>query len=394
MLGKRKPADTSSGLAFFVSRVKNMASSQRLAAIDGLKGIAGVLIVAAHYLYTFAPFGKIGWGTGVTTENAAAVYMKYYPYSALLDFSPLPIFYTVIAFIPALKFFQDGDDEFLRKQALLRYFRLAPLTITCAVFSYALFALGLSHHIDVYELLNNNWIKASAYTDATSFSGAVWNGLFEVFVDSNKSGYCNVLWCMPFILTGSYFTYAVLLIFGRMKHRALIYAALYGLCFFAPPCTVFLAGVAAADIYAHQKTHDNPKTAAFCGFMLLLGVFFPTIRYPAGVPEYMVTAFIMLFLLGACLQSDAVRRALSARCLTQAGKRSFCLVLAHFPIMTSFSCWEFAALHNTGVSYGVNLTLTFVCAVPCIWAATEAFYRLVEIPTAKATAKIYAYFRA
>lgn len=370
-----------------------MASSQRLAAIDGLKGIAGVLIVAVHYLYTFAPFGKIGWGTGVLPENSAAVYMKYYPYSALLDFSPLPIFYAVIAFIPALKFFQDGDDAFLRKQALLRYFRLAPLTVCCAVFSYAFFALGLSHHIDVYELLNNNWIKASAYTDATSFGGAVWNGLFEVFVDSNKSGYCNVLWCMPFILAGSYFTYAVLLIFGHMKHRAVIYATLYGLCFFAPPCAVFLAGITAADVYAHQKTHDNPKTAAFCGFMFLLGVFVPTIWYTAAVPEYMITAFIMFFLLGACLQSDRARRLLSADFLTKTGKRSFCLVLTHFPIMTSFSCREFTALHNVGAPYGLNLALTFVCAVPCVLAASEIFYRFVEIPTSKATAKIYAYFQ-
>ncbi|MCI7004386.1 MAG: hypothetical protein MR890_03080 [Akkermansia muciniphila] len=54
--------------------------TKRIGSIDGLKGLAAVFILVFHYLLAFAPYGHIGFGSGVAKQNAEAVYMASFPY--------------------------------------------------------------------------------------------------------------------------------------------------------------------------------------------------------------------------------------------------------------------------------------------------------------------------
>ncbi|WP_133245162.1 hypothetical protein [Victivallis vadensis] len=108
--------------------------AKRIIYIDGLKGLCGIWVCLFHYLLAFASFGYIGWESGVADADKAAYYFRYFPYSILTNGSfPLYIFFALIGFIPALHFFQTGSADGIRRQAVMRYFRLMPPVLACAL---------------------------------------------------------------------------------------------------------------------------------------------------------------------------------------------------------------------------------------------------------------------
>lgn len=109
---------------------------KRLLYIDSLKAVCAFLICIFHFQLQFMNDGYIGWHC--QPEAAADPYSAYFavfPYSLTVNTSfALPLFFVIIGFLPALFFFRDSNENYLRKEARIRYFRLFPLVCTsCAM---------------------------------------------------------------------------------------------------------------------------------------------------------------------------------------------------------------------------------------------------------------------
>lgn len=175
-------------------------TSTHILYIDGLKGLCGIWICLFHYLLALAPFGYIGWESGIPQAGQADYYFRYFPYSILSNGSfPLYVFFGIIAFLPALRFFQSGNTESIKRQACIRYFRLMPPVLACTLLSYAVFAGGGFFSQELGALLDNTWNKAF-FTAPLSWAGALGNGLFDALWNGS-SDYCSVLWCMNVIFS-------------------------------------------------------------------------------------------------------------------------------------------------------------------------------------------------
>lgn len=364
-------------------------TTARVRYIDGLKGLCGIWVCLFHYLLAFAPFGFIGWESGIAQAEQADYYFRYFPYSILSNGSfPLYVFFGIIAFLPALRFFQTGNTESLKRQACIRYFRLMPPVLVCALLSYAVFASGGFFNQELGALLDNNWNKAF-YTAALSWEGALGNGLFGALWQGNGD-YCSVLWCMNIILFGSYLSYGVLIFFASLRRRFWVYVLLFLLSFASPVYTAFLGGIVAADLISHRA--PAPKRRRYGSLLVLVGLVvgnFPSVLLPLGLTEQTLFGVGAFLLFMGCASSTSLKKWLSHPWLVRAGELSFAMVLVHFIVMMSFSAWFFLFLHKGGLSYVPTLALTLLTAIPANAVVSILFKRFVERPTERFAHWVY-----
>lgn len=191
----------------------------------------------------------------------------------------------------------------------------------------------------------------------------------------------SVLWCMPQVFFGSQLTYAVLLMFGRLRHRWVIYAVLVGLSFYIPPYAVFLAGIAAADFSQHACPCEHNNIVAL---LLLLGIFCGF--YPHGcLPHTQIAIAAFIFLMGFA-RSGLMRVMPDNRCFRHLGAISFGILFVQFPVLLAFSAWIYLLLTGSGLSYPES------AALPVLLVRGALFYQGIEHPIAKLCNRVFSFF--
>lgn len=358
--------------------------SARIESIDGLKGLSAVWVLVFHYLLAFAPFGAIGFGFGLTTDaEKYNVYFDNFPFSVFTN-TPfvLYVFFALIAFIPALRFWQKGDGDFLAKQMVTRYFRLMPATLASALLGFAGYYCFRDIHLQFNEIVGNPWMKALYYPDL-SFCGAVCAGVYDSLFHGDST-YGSVLWCMQTVLVGSYLTYAVLLMFGKLRNRWLIYLPLLALTLLLPIVTAFLGGIVAADFSVNAAKEKKREWLAL--LLVLLGFVignFPRVLYAGWADKGTFLGIgVFVFLLGF-VRSSVMNKLFSCRFMKHLGTISFGIILVHFPVLLYFSTWMYMQLDAAGVGYACNVVLTTLAALPIVYALSLLFYYAVEVPGGK-----------
>lgn len=371
--------------------------------LDGLKGICGIWIILFHYLLAFAIFGYVGFECGIADADKYDYYFKYFPYSIISNSScALYLFFAMIAFFPALHYFQNNNREWVQRQAVVRYFRLMPPILAVVLLSYGIYVCNGFYNQELGALLNNTWDKFY-YTEDLSLAGAFANGLFGAIWQGNAD-YNVVLWCMQTIFFGSYMSYAIVLFFGNLRCRALMYAVVFGLClsstlsFWGPMYLIFLGGITAADILAGmvknaqgqvQGQVQGSEITAFS--LLILGLVLmhiPTVVYPWPLLESIFLAVGPVCILIACARSRCLQRLLCHPFLVACGKYSFSMVLVHFPVLFSFSAWFFVTVHPH-LDYSVTLALTLLTAIPINAIAVLLFQKCIDKPTSMLSKAVY-----
>ncbi len=135
----------------------------------------------------FGPFGFIGWQCGIPEAEQAAFFWSSFPISAFVNTDiTLQVFFALIAFIPAMSFFQNNDTEWIKKQAIIRYFRLLPYIIVAYLCSYIVYHQGWYYNKELSEVLNINWNVALLYGDF-SLATVLTSALFRDFVIAGGS---------------------------------------------------------------------------------------------------------------------------------------------------------------------------------------------------------------
>lgn len=168
--------------------------------------------------------GYLGWHCqpGAAADPYSA-YFAAFPYSLTVNNSfLLPLFFAIIGFLPALFFFRDSNENYLRKEARIRYFRLFPLICTSCVISFALIKCGFIDFHSYFLATGNEWIRARE-DFVYDFGSLVKAIFFESYIHGTQL--VSPLWCMGYIFLGSYLVYAFLLMFGRLQRRWPFYVA-------------------------------------------------------------------------------------------------------------------------------------------------------------------------
>src|SRR4051812_6230467 len=172
------------------------AGGGKLAELDGLRGVAAVIVVVWHFAYAFLP-ERIG----IVPPFDPGAGLVGNPMFALLDGpGAVMLFFVLSGYVLPLAYFRSGQTEVVLRAAAKRWFRLVGLTVAAAVGSYLLFRFGLYYYREAAAYTHSDWLGSFGGGDINgqmrpSLLGAVMEGAVFAFLRPSVS-YNPVLWTM------------------------------------------------------------------------------------------------------------------------------------------------------------------------------------------------------
>lgn len=147
-------------------------SSTKNLSLEGLRGLAALGVVAAHFLFSFFPYLSKRFIESVDIPQRYAL-EKYLDYGILGIFYngsfQVSIFFVLSGYVIIGKFIRTGEANILRIASLKRMPRLMmPVFISC-VFAYVLLACGAMCTSNAVAIGGAGWPMAQ-YQDKISFA--------------------------------------------------------------------------------------------------------------------------------------------------------------------------------------------------------------------------------
>jgi peptidoglycan/LPS O-acetylase OafA/YrhL len=376
--------------------------------LDGLRGLAALVVVVYHGIVAF----DYALETGLARYSVFAwdVSLSGAPFLIPMagDLS-VCVFFALSGYVLSHSFAKTR----LGAVALLvkRYVRFTPAILSAGLISYALLAGGLMKNHDLAIVSKSAWL-AGHMLQPPSLVQALQEGLYGALV-LGSSAYNGSLWTMRIELWGSAILIAVFSLTAlrtsrpeiRTRDRIFLLCML-GLLGCGSYLGLFAFGALMQLTQLHRKL--SPKGAAI---LLGIGIFWGTIPY-STLPWDIVRPFVERTLpivngtpfahssvsffnsLGAVLLLMGAnaflpfRRMLSAPPFGFLGQISFPLYLIHVPLLNSFVSATALVMHSYGFPYPLTMALSIVFLVAISIAAATALLFLSERPSIVLSNKI------
>jgi peptidoglycan/LPS O-acetylase OafA/YrhL len=370
-------------------------SKLKLAYLDGLRGLAAIIVVLNHFACAFLPVTVFG-------DMAVRHFrLEHYIYVTPLQLFiagnfAVCIFFALSGFVLSQGFFASGEDHVARSGATKRYFRLMPPILSAVLLSWAIYKLGLTSHLQAAQISGSSEWLARLWPHSVTLHGALRQGLYGALLGtSNPAIFDNVLWTMNMEFFGSFYVFGFLALFGNMRRRWIVYLVLLALSW-NTFYLAFLFGVILSDASVNRSELQLSRPVLSLALLtgLILGsvptisnthTFFSQVFIP-----WLPTAdlFVLPHVLGAGLvlmvvvYSRTLKRVLAVRPLRYIGKISFSMYLIHILVIGTLTCALLRAL-APHMSYLHALTLSLVLTVPVIWLVAHYFTRFIDTPAVK-----------
>jgi peptidoglycan/LPS O-acetylase OafA/YrhL len=372
------------------------APEQQMEYLNGLRGLAALVVVLHHFTVGFYPAIYNG------VEKKA--HILSYPIEVTISKTPLDvifsgnfavcIFFVLSGYVLTYKYFKIYDLEILTSGAVRRYFRLALPILFSLVLAYIFMKLNFFHNQEAALITKSDWWLATFWTFPPNFYLMLKEALWGVLLKKEYS-YNTILWTMNYEFIGSMLAFSLAAIIGNVRHKYWIYALIAFLFFFDQTnyyYSAFVLGVMLGDMYS--KNINVPILNNKISILLLLvsGLFLGSYPFEANVEgtfywimkldvlqnpgaEYHVLGafFIML----ALLNSKKLQAFFSKSPFIFLGKISFSLYLIHLIFICSFSSYIFV-FFKSFVKYNTAFALTFVLSLPLLMTASWVVYKLVD----------------
>jgi peptidoglycan/LPS O-acetylase OafA/YrhL len=362
-------------------------TSERLLALEGVRGLAALAVVLHHLGIAFWPW----------------LYLKSSTVSTVLAFTPLRflhdgpfavrIFFVLSGVALSFAYFRRPSQDLLAEAAIRRYFRLTPPILASVLIVYFFLITGVicpTAYAGVAERIGVEGLLYHAYKFQPRLSDAWWEGVWNVYIEPSR--YSSVLWTMTVEFIGSFVVFGFLGLWGRARRRWLLYLVLGFLLYRQSSLNFdFLLGVALCDGFtAAQRRGLSLRIGTLIGTVLLVaGVVLGTAQpgWMNAVPSWMGNHSSKLKPLGAALVLSAAllcpfwRRQFERPSLQWLGRVSFSLYLIHWPLLFAVGGWSLVGLHEVaGWSYWPAVAVLAGLVLVADLLGAWAFYHWVDRP--------------
>jgi len=369
----------------------------RFMELEGLRGVAAVMVALYHFLITFYAFAFFGDGTSMATvpNNHFESVIHGNPIMAFVSGSfAVSIFFVLSGFVLSIGYFQTGRESIIKKLAAKRYIRLMLPALASILVCYLLIKLGLSNTYVASTITHSGWLSVQ-WTFTPQIEDAFINGIWGIFA-TGQSAYNNVLWTMMTEFIGSFLVFGFLLLFGQSRHRRILYPILI-LLTMSGWLLGFVLGMILADLVANRVLINKRRNIVFIAGLLLAAIFFGgypfsttqgTIYEFITVPNLVGTVnFVSLYtIVGATavvslvLMSTQITKIFARNPISGLGRYTFSLYLVHIPIIFTFSTYIFINLIKH-FGYTASVGMTFLLSIPVIVASVCIFERYIDSPS-------------
>lgn len=359
--------------------------SRRIEYLDGLRGVAALLVVFTHFLQLYTP--------GVFTPDASVDH----GYEKFIAGTPLnllfhgkfwvAVFFVLSGFVLCQPGIKNNSGVLAISSAIKRYPRLAIPALGSTLFAWVVGIMTQARHYDALIPVSLSQ-RANPYADVGGFFGAIYQGAYGAFF-LGQYKLSPVLWTIGTELIGSILVVALVWMLPGVRRRmlgcAIIVVAFAGQNWMP----AFALGIIAAELVDRNTMERQAKIVAsgicFVGAIWLGS--FPYFGDDSGIwrflPPAPSNAGIFFATLGAFLLvvavslSEVAKSFLSSSAMRYLGGLSFSAYLVHFPIVMAFS--SFIILHAVKhVSYGASLAISLAATLFVVWICSVVFKKLFD----------------
>lgn len=371
--------------------------------LDGLRGIAALVVIMCHGLNTFDLALETGdpgsshfhgdiWLSGAPFQPQIAAHLAVCLFFVMSGFVLIGAYDSArIGIIPLL---------------VKRYARLA-IPVTCAcIFSFLLLDAGLMANHQVAGITRSAWL-GEQFQQTPSFLAAFQEGAWGTFVHASNVSktYDSSLWTMQIELAGSIGILltccAVKRLTSTVRTRKTAYIVLFSaLCLSLSESYLGLFSAGALIRYAlpvgYRPLNNRPKLAmALFIFGMFLGTvpvsqaswqifhIFPNLWVPRWMPWpapgalfwHMIGAVLMVVVLQS---SPPIQDFLKLRLCQWLGAISFPLYLIHIPILMSLGSHIFLAGTAVGLPYMLSAATALMIFASGALLSAHIFTLIIE----------------
>lgn len=356
----------------------------RLVPLEGLRGIAAVIVMLGHMVRGLVP-----------PDPGTLDSLKKVHHWFLNGGAAVSVFFVLSGFILSLPFAKDRSFVRVITALLKRWPRLAVMTTIACLLSWGLIVLSQDYYEQAAAVTNNHWManhfNAPLHGRHISWDEALRDGLYRVYFPGDVK-FDSPLWTMRIELFGSFAIFLAAPVLFGLKNWPLRLAAIgavmaaVGVSFPITYFSDFLVGTILAMLFAEGKmphiANWQAALLAIAGLYLFCfsgdesRLMYAPVKalIPTGETAHFVwsasAALIILLLLG----NPFARNLFSKDWAIWLGLLSFPLYLLHVPIMLSAGAISIMStvtwLGLTGavlVAAGVTILLTLACALPLAW---------------------------
>ena len=323
--------------------------SQRLLALDGLRGVVALSVIAFHFFYE-------------VLGRTFPVYTN--PLLAGLTSSNVGIFLMLSGYVLTDGNWRLAVKPRVHRQLVKRYFRLTLPMLASVLVVLALVWAGLSYHVPASELLQVEWLGNKLAAEPT-LSDAIFDATIRVYLPyADDVSYNPFLWTMQSELWGSLALFGILLLDRKLSPYATL--MVMGALFFSVrpiSCSIILGALFSLlrhDGYLDAALAEMARKPWLQGGYLIAAFCLGALALPMGLQEAAAPIAAMLVML-PLLASQPMQRLLSTRPMQFLGQLSLPLLLVQFPVLISFTSGAMLWLAGMGSFNLLNATLVAIC---------------------------------
>lgn len=329
-------------------------SSKRLDTLEGLRGLAAIVVMFRHCVLGFLPQLS---GIFPNFPRSEALTGKPF-FFALNGTGAVAFFFVLSGFVLSRSAFQTDSPVPILRGILKRWPRLALPATIATLFSWLLFRFDLYHYEQAGAISGSTWLKHFAYSANPpvngTFSDAIGQGAIFTFVRGDAT-YDTSLWTMKYEFFGSFAVFGLvfaLLAFRRHgRSYSVVPLVIVGIMsgFVANWFALFILGVALAWFLPPRLQVGSAGRCAlavlglyFLGYFDAVGVFAPL--SPLSTVYVNGIGSVLLIAVTYDLELSGWKAAV-ARFL---GGLSFPIYLLHVPVLCSLgsAVYIFMRLHE------------------------------------------------
>ncbi|GJD97609.1 acyltransferase family protein [Methylobacterium iners] len=360
--------------------------NNRLDNLDGLRGVAAVIVVVFHVMSALSPWL-------VPDQQNGAEWVAYTPIAVLWNGSfAVSVFFVLSGFVVTHATLRKSDPLWI--DVPIRYLRIAIPATFSTLFAWTILSIIPNATTELGSVVSSRWLQWTHQGAIPGPEFAIYEGMIGIFLTGGSS-FNNVLWTMRPELIGSFACFAICLF--RNPQARLCATAVFAIAAlltkqFQYEC--FVLGIFLREAWAAGRL-----PSAFPILALMLGLvvgsqsgdaatrlnleWLPKVFRPGNKNGLLYPMAAALVVYG-CMRSDLLTRALSGRIGRFLGAISFPLYLIHVPVIYTFLASAFVLFYSEPMSI-ILLLITFFSSLLVL---SYLFERFVERPFLRTLGKL------